>query len=397
MNFRFRQVGLYFLFLLVLSFGTFAQRSSLRSVQMQLGELQKELAPDKRVAIFHVSLSDTLRPVLTLKGRTDLPEAKTRIIQILKKNGIQYVDSLVLLPVASLGDKCWGLVNLSVVNMRSQPDHAAEMVSQALMGMPVKVLDSSDNWYLIQTPDLYLGWVEEHGLQRFSFAEMESWRQSKRCVFNRIVGNAYESANDKGAVITDLVLTDLMVIESEVKGYWKVRIPDGRVGFVRKKDCLLWEEWSGIKPEAQLIIAVARQLLGEPYVWGGTSTKGVDCSGLMKTSYYSQGVILARDASQQARYGQHPDFTDFHNQEPGDLLFFGRNAQRVTHVGMYMENGRYIHSSGLVRINSLDPNDPKFNLTARKSLVASSRVLSSLNTEGITLVKDHPWYSKITK
>jgi len=397
MNHFCRQIGLCVLFSVFCGTLTFAQVFNLKMLKTQLNALQKELVPDKRVAICDVLLCDTLQPVLTLKGRTDQPEAKTKISQLFQKYGVPFVDSIKFLPAASLEDKNWGLIALSVVGMRAHPAHAAEMVSQALMGTPVKILDSSDNWYLIQTPDMYLGWVEEHGVQRLNSSEIEKWKQSNRCVFIQIVGNIYESANAKGAVVSDLVLDNILEIESEVKSFYKVRIPDGRIGFVRKKDCLLWSEWINRKPCAKSVIEIAKHLLGEPYVWGGTSTKGVDCSGLLKTSYYSQGVILARDASQQARYGQHPDFTDFRNQEPGDLLFFGRNAQHVTHVGLYMENGRYIHSSGLVRINSLDPNDSKFNLALKKSLVASSRVFNSFNTDGITLVKDHPWYSIINK
>jgi cell wall-associated NlpC family hydrolase len=78
------------------------------------------------------------------------------------------------------------------------------------------------------------------------------------------------------------------------------------------------------------------------------------------------------------------------NLQPGDLLFFGRSARRITHVGIYMEKGDFIHSSGRVYISSIDPGDPKYN-PARIN-VAARRVLNSLNTEGITRVKDHPWY-----
>ncbi len=193
------------------------------------------------------------------------------------------------------------------------------------------------------------------------------------------------------------MLGNLFEVVSESRGFLKIRIPDGRTGFVKKADCLSWAEWTGRKPEAQSIISVAKQLLGMPYMWGGTSTKGVDCSGLTKTSYYSQGVILARDASQQVKYGEHPDFTDIKKLEPGDLLFFGRNAQRVGHVALYMKDGRYIHSSGLVRINSLDPKDDVYDDGLLKKLVASSRVLKSLNTDGIVQVKDHPWYSNVNQ
>lgn len=292
-----------------------------------------------------------------------------------------------------LGEKVWSLARLSVSNIRSKPEHSAELVSQALMGTPMKVLEYSEGWYKVQTPENYVGWMDEGGLVRLSEVELMQWKTSNRYIFNRITGSAFDRANRNGKPITDLVLGDIFEVETETHGYLKVRLPDGRNGFVKKSECISWTEWIERKPDDNIILDVARQLLGSPYMWGGTSCKAMDCSGLTKTVYFSQGIILARDASQQARYGQHPDFKNITSLLPGDLLFFGRSADRIIHVGIYLENGKYIHASGLVQISSIDPNDPAYNVTEKKNLVAASRILNSLNTEGIILVKDHPWYS----
>jgi len=368
-----------------------AQVPSFKSLKVEIQSLQKQIVPDKRVALLNL-IVDTLKSPVIIKGETNLPEGKKQILQLLKSKGIQFVDSIRVFPAASLGDKTWGLVTLSAANMRSEPDHATELVSQALMGTPLKVLDYYDGWYLVQSPDYYIGWMEGNGLAHFTQAEMDRWKKSNRSIYNHITGNAFDSPNRKSSMVTDLVLGDLFEVEAEVKGFLKIKLPDGRSGYVRKSECLSWTEWTTRKPDVEAIISVARQMLGEPYLWGGTSCKAVDCSGLTKTAYYSQGIILARDASQQARYGEHPDFNEIQNLQPGDLLFFGRSAQRVTHVGIHMGNGQYIHSSGMVRINSIDPKAPDYNLTERKELVAASRILTSLNTEGIVLVKDHSWY-----
>jgi cell wall-associated NlpC family hydrolase len=131
-------------------------------------------------------------------------------------------------------------------------------------------------------------------------------------------------------------------------------------------------------------------MMGSPYLWGGASSKASDCSGFVKLVFYTQGIILARDASQQARCGEPVDFSDRNNLRPGDLLFFGSSLQRVTHMGIYLGNGDFIHSSGMVRINSIDPGDPKF--VPARNTVAARRIINSLGTEGIVRVKDHPWY-----
>jgi cell wall-associated NlpC family hydrolase len=371
------------------------QNSNFKTLVDEIQAVQKLLVPDKRVAILDISLKDTLQSVVVVKGKTNLPDGKKQIIELLKNKSIQFTDSIQLLPDSNLDGKIWGLVTLSVIHLRSQPDHAAEMVSQALMGTPLKVLESSNGWYHVQTPDQYLGWIEGNGLVSLTSDELVQWKKSNRFIYNRLIGNALDSPNRKGGTFTDLVLGDLFEVEAEVKGFLKIRLPDKRTGFVKKSDCLSWQEWTSRKPDVQAMITIARQMLGTPYLWGGSSSKGADCSGFTKNFYYSQGIILARDASQQARYGEHPDFNQIGKLQPGDLLFFGRNAQRVTHVGLYMGNGRFIHSSGLVRINSLNPDDPAYNDVLFKKLVSAGRVLNSLNTEGISLVKDHPWYNSL--
>ena len=374
-----------------------AQRPNYKNIKAEIQSVQKQLVPDKRVAILDILLTDTVQTVIKVKGETNLPEGKAKIVKLLNERGIQFVDSIRVLPEVSLGDKIWGLSTLSASNMRSQPDHAAEMVSQVLMGMPVKVLESVDGWLRVQTPDQYIGWVDELGIALKTEAEMANWKQSKRFVYNQITGYALSAPEKNATHVSDLALDNLFEIVSEVKGYLQIRFPDGRIAFVKKNECISYQEWTTRPVDLQSILSVAKQLLGVPYMWGGTSCKAVDCSGFTKTSYYSQGIILARDASQQARYGEHLDFNDHKNLHAGDLLFFGRTPQRVTHVGLYLGNEDYINASGFVRVNSIDPNDPKFKRNDRKNLVSASRILNSLNTEGIIQVKNHPWYSIINQ
>lgn len=392
---RIAKVFLIAFLVIWVSVGGNAQPKDYKQLTGEIELIQKQFVPDKRVAILNVQLEDTLKSAIVLKGETNLPEAKVQIVKMLSDKGILFADSLRVLPGMTLGDKTWALTTLSVSNMRAQPSHAAELVSQALMGTPLKVLEYNNGWYRVQTPDYYIGWMEDRGLACFNADEMTLWKKADRYVFNRMSGNAYDSPGRRKMIVSDLVLGDLFEVVAEEKGFLKIRIPDGRIAFVPKVECLSWDEWTSRSPEAQTIVSTARGLLGLPYTWGGTSSKTVDCSGLSKTAYFSQGIILARDASQQAKYGEHPDFNKIGNLQPGDLLFFGRSAQRITHVALYMGNGKYIHASGLVRINSLNSKDPEFDEALYKKLVATSRVLNSLNSEGIVPVKDHPWYSVV--
>lgn len=380
------------LLLLLLCAGTMmmAQDQTHESLIQELQTLQKQLVPDNRVAILDIQLSDTIQPIV-VTGETNLPDAKAQIIRLLTGKRLSIIDSIRLLPDAAVGNKTWALATLSVSNLRSQPDHASEMVSQTLMGTPMKVLDVKDNWFRVQTPEHYIGWMDANGLQCLNSGEMERWKKANRYEFNQVSGFAIDAPSRKGNVVSDLVLGDLFEVEASVKRFFRIRFPDGRTGYVRKSQCLSFSDWSNLKPDGQTILSAARQMMGFPYLWGGTSSKGVDCSGFVKQAYYSQGIIVARDASQQARYGESIDHQNTSNLQAGDLLFFGRSNRQITHVGIYMGKGDFIHSSGKVHISSIDANDPKYVPT--RNCVAACRVLNSLNTEGIVSVKNHPWYS----
>ena len=382
----------FLLFLMSTGLMVSAQQVSYKNLSEELISLQKQLVTDKRVAILEIEIKDTLRPVITVSGETSLADAKQQIVSFLNNRKISFTDSIRVLPDAAAGEKTWALVTLSVSNLRAKPDDAAEMVSQVLLGTPLKILDYKNKWYRIQTPDQYIGWMDAAGLQPLSLIEFENLKNSKRVVFNRISGFVTDAPKKDAGIVSDVVLGDLFEVEATVKKYLKIRFPDGRTGFVRKTDCTSFEEWSNSETDIDALLSLARKMTGFPYLWGGTSTKGMDCSGFVKTVFYSQGIILARDASQQAKYGEAVDISNRNNLQTGDLLFFGRSAQRITHVGIYLGNGYFIHSSGKIHISSINPDDPKY--VPERNFVAARRILNSIDKEGIVKVKDHEWYNK---
>ena len=296
-------------------------------------------------------------------------------------------------PDSLLGDKIWGLTTLSVSNIRSKPQHSSELVSQVTMGTPVKLIEETEGWIRLETPEGYNGWMDSSGLKRLTAEDLILWKSLNRFVFNRISGYLLSAPNRKGKIVSDLVLGDIFVVNSEKIGFFEISTPDGRKGFVHKKECISWEDWIGRKPDVNALLSVALQMVGSPYLWGGTSVKAVDCSGLVKLAYFSQAIVLERDASQQALCGDSVDFRNLKNLLPGDLLFFGTSPQKIVHVGIYLGNSAYIHASGLVRINSIDSLVQNYNLSENKNLVEARRILNSLNTEGIVQVKYHPWYN----
>lgn len=284
----------------------------------------------------------------------------------------------------------WALASLSVSNMRAIPDHTSELVSQVMMGTPLKVLDYKEKFYQVQTPEGYRGWLDAKGLELFCDDGMESWKNSPRCFYNRIAGYVYSYPDTKSDIVSDLVLGDLFVIEEENKDFRKSKLPDGRGGYVIKDECLSFDEWISLPPDVDALITIAKKMMGFPYLWGGASSKATDCSGFTKLIFYSRGIILARDASQQVKYGQPVYISRLENLEKGDLLFFGNSAERPGHVGIHLGNGDFIHSSGRVHISSIIPGNPKHD--PDRNFVAARRILNALDTEGITSVGKNVWY-----
>ncbi|MCK9629778.1 MAG: C40 family peptidase, partial [Bacteroidales bacterium] len=147
-------------------------------------------------------------------------------------------------------------------------------------------------------------------------------------------------------------------------------------------------------------INTARQFVGFPYMWGGTSIKALDCSGFTKTTYYLNGVILERDASQQAKFGDSISLANnFAALQAGDLLFFGSKAtkdkkERISHVAIYIGKGEFIHSATSVRINSLLPDAANYYEGSTR-LVRARRVITRIDKvegDGILTIRNHPWY-----
>ena len=183
----------------------------------------------------------------------------------------------------------------------------------------------------------------------------------------------------------------------ELKGYFNVELPDGRTGFVERQKVMNFNDWKLVTPcTEESICSVARTFLGLPYLWGGSSAKAVDCSGFVQSVYFMNGLILQRDASQQALHGSVVDISNGYSRlKKGDLLFFGSKVngnQPITHVAIYLGNMEYINSSGRVMINSFDSTQTNYNRKRKNSLLAAKRIIGVKNDPGIVPVFKHPWY-----
>ena len=352
-----------------------------------LANLKKEIAPDGRTAIWDVNTT-LQNGVVTLYGKVDSNRLNNAIEKALNDAGVKYNNNLLVLE--NMPEKPWALVKLSVASLRTAGRHSAEMATQGIMGMPLQVLDRDGDWYRVRMPDDYIAYVPGNSLVRIDATRLGEWKAAKRCIVT-VYQTRLVSAPAADQTVSDLVMGNILEYRgTALKGKWiKLATPDGREGYVEAKEVQDLAEWAKQDFNAAQIETTAHRMMGSGYLWGGTSTKLTDCSGLAKVSYFSNAIILQRDASQQALTGEIIKADEWQQAQTGDLLFFGTESGRVTHVAIYLRDGKYIHCSGQVKINSVNPDDPDYLTTPFLSI---SRINGKVGSKGIVAVRNHPWY-----
>lgn len=397
-------IGPGLLVLAALTIAPGVSSAQLRSqVEEAIGEVSREFVPDRRLELFEVEVGEDLG----LTGVTTLPEARNALSRKLEVLGLadEASQGVMILPDPALGQENWALVAISVANLRTRPGHSQELTSQVLMGTPVRILMKDGGWSRIRTPEGYIAWVDGGAIQPLDREELDRWNSGPRMMYSEDFGLVLETPGSQ-EVVSDISLGGIVQAREGSGGFARITLPDGRTGWLPSEDLVPLDHVeavgaAGEMPQADSLMALARTFMGRPYLWGGTSAHGVDCSGFMKTVFYRHGIILSRDANQQVLHGREiPFHGDWEGLEPGDLLYFGRAAtadrsERVSHTGMYLGRGRFIHSAGTparVGINSLEPTDPDFSPSLLNILLHVRRIEGPDMEQGPWSVAHHPWY-----
>lgn len=355
---------------------------------------QNKNIQDKREVVFEVQAKFE-KGKLIVEGETSEQKLKNEIVTELKS--FDFSDRISVLPDSTVGKKSFALVNVPVANLRAEPSHSAELVTQAILGTPIKILNIYDDWYYIQTPDKYISWVDRAGILPMTKTDLEKWRNSNRVICNVVNSVVFETQNFENPV-SDVTLGCIVQNVEQGWNWIKIQFPDGRTGFVELKNWTDFNEFkNSIQPEPENIISLAKKLTGRSYLWGGTSANAMDCSGFVKTVYFMNGIIMARDASLQTRHGEliEPN-SDYEVLQPGDLLFFGRKGneqenERVTHVALSLGNTEFIHASGIIQQNSFDSTHSNFSEYRKNSFIRARRIIGATD-DGIQQLQTHPWY-----
>lgn len=379
----------------ILLAGVIASASTMGTAQTAVDgiieNVRKEMAPDKRQTVYDVKAEKSGNRAVKVTGRiSDRNIYESLITRLNSQRAVSVIDSITLLP-----DSLWGQVKISVACMRSAPKYSAELSTQATLGMPVRLLEEQNGWWLLQSPDGYLGWVWKGSIARKTPAELAAWRQAPRLVVTSLAElKAYKTSTSDSPreVVTDLLPGN--IVEGNLgdirNGRVEITLPDGRKGWADAKAFSTIEDWAAQDFNPEKILDMAYSMEGDPYLWGGTSAKATDCSGLVKVAYLQNGIILRRDASQQALIGLKLRPEDWREYQAGDLMFFGETpGGRVTHVAIYDHDGNFVHCAGRVHRSSIDPNSPDY---VDRLFFGGSRIGGYEGTEGIVYARNHPWY-----
>lgn len=389
-----KKTGLFIVAILFLS--SCSQNKSAKMVSeigSRIDSLKRMYAPDNRIALWNISI-DNDADGITLTGEVESEKAQSDILNLSSKYPGIKIDCK-LLPKNKLGFTSYALINNSVATIRAQGKHVAEIVNQSLLGTPVKVFKKEGGWYLIQTPNQYFGWINQASIVLLDSARLKEMQGEKKIVYYRQFGFSYSSPDIKSQTVSDLVIGCILPVIGEKHAFYKVKYPDNRIAFVKKDEVIDLNLLINKTPGEKELVETAKKFLGIPYLWGGFSSKAIDCSGFTSTIYFLNGIILQRDASQQYKCGKEITSNfDYSSLLPGDLMYFGRRKsdslpEKVTHAAMYIGEGNFIQSSGNVRITNMDNS----RLDYEPNFVRAIRIIGQENDKTIQRISDNEFFT----
>jgi len=240
----------------------------------------------------------------------------------------------------------------TVENMHSGPSAETDVVSQALLGDNVKVLKSEKNpagedWHRIATPDTYEGWVTASSLRFLGTAAKPYAASGEVFVVSSLLANTYREPDvtKHKPVKVAPIGTVLEVVGEKGERWLEVNLPCNTRAWVQKGDGDLRDApWSWPRRPVEDMIALSKRFIGLPYTWGGMSPLGLDCSGFAQLVYKLSGIPILRDAGIQMTDSGLLEVPKG-QEKPGDLVFFGRALDRISHVGIMIEDGNFINAT----------------------------------------------------
>jgi len=328
-----------------------------------------EFINDTRLFAYNVEASPQDDGTIALSGHVAFRENHDTLRQFLAALRLEISDDQIeVLPSENLGAQKFGFVNVAAAPYWGEPREGSERVTVGLLGEPVFLLRRMDDGFLLAMGNEgYVGHIHESNVVRLEADEFDAMMQKRRARISRDVTGRDGRTIPAGAI--------LFMDEPAASGVAaNVTLPDGTTVSVPRDAMVLLPD---TPVDIETALETAHRMMGTPYLWGGRSSEGIDCSGLVQVSFRTVGISLPRDSSQQAIVGTLTG-TRWHRgaMQRGDMVFFVGRWGTVSHTGIYLGNGRYIEAAGPgVQITSLNPDDEDYNERRDRTFVFAKRVI----------------------
>lgn len=353
------------------------------NMQNIVDKVKAKVLPDDRIGYFNV-VAIQKNGVVTLKGKVLDKSYKDELLKAFSKSKIK--DEIQVFPFSDVGELSYGIANTGVMQIRDNAKHSAQLVTQGLFGMSMKILakqPKKDEWVLVSMDDdKYIGWVRKPDIWFVNKEKYEEYKNNDKVMISDLFVHLLNSPNSDDKSDIKLYMTTKLNLVSEEGNFYKVKMPGGNKQFAEKefyiskdKAKFLGKEMTPDQEFKSKIVVKAKNMISAPYLWGGASPAMMDCSGYTQMLYRLSGYQIPRDADQQQAFAK--PIKNQNDLEVGDLVFFSENKKYATHVGMYIGDKRFIHSSvgyGGVAITSFDPKDPLYNPIYQKIYFGAGRI-----------------------
>ena len=328
---------------------------------------QREMINDLRLFPFHVEAQWTPEGRVVLRGFVGYEENRTALLKFIRYLGFERVDDQIeILPSKELGTERFGFVKVPHSLSFDQPTSRRDVLTDCLLGTPLYLLEETDGFFLCHSVEGYVGYVDGkdvHRMDREAFAAYQAGAQVH--------------------VRRDCEVSDAFVLPMGARLKYVGRrgekvfaqLPAGGETLLPAEFCEVRD--ANPSPRVERVIQIASQMLGTRYLWGGNTSQGIDCSGLVQTAFAAEGINLPRDSNQQVYLGRLTATRWCRDGlRRGDTLYFLGERGKITHTAIYLGGGRYLESvRPVVRVTSFNPNDEDYDERRDAAFCFAKRLL----------------------
>jgi gamma-D-glutamyl-L-lysine dipeptidyl-peptidase len=341
------------------------------SIRRAARQVRGQLVPDSRVGVFEVR-TRRRHDGIAIAGATTIPAAVEAFRTLLEEAGVEAEIQIRVLPDPSLGPRSEALVRAPIVPVYRRPTMGSTQLSQYVLGARLTLLSRRGRFFRIRGEDAHVGWVHKGYLTLGEPAWAQAWERGE--LGEPVVSLGAEVHDDTDRVFARLPWGARVIQQAD----GRVLLPDGRSGHIGGGEVVAVNRLTERFPtRGDSVIRTVRLWLGAPYLWGGVTPNGVDCSGLVQSVCWIHGMALPRDSDMQARVGAEVDpGREFGALRPGDLLFFAEK-RRVNHVAFSLGGSHIIHASagnGCVERNDM-LGDSEYEHFLRRIFTSVRRLL----------------------